>query len=74
MENLNELNKKESLLLNDLDISIRLYQFLKNAGIKSLEELTEKSESDLIQIKEIDQISLKELKSILKEKGLSLKN
>jgi len=75
MNNLEKPQKQESNLLEDLDISIRLYQFLKNlVKIKSLNELTRKTESEVSSLCEIEgQSYLKELKKILSDKNLSFK-
>ena len=74
MENLKRPQKIESYLLEDLDISTRLYQFLKTLNVKSLEELTQKTETELGLLFGAEHKSyLKELKSILNDKNLSFK-
>jgi hypothetical protein len=75
MENFKRPQKQETYLLEDLDISTRLYQFLKNyLNIKSLDELTQKTETEVSLLCGIEHKSyLKELKSILNDKNLSFK-
>lgn len=69
-----KLVKEKSLLIDDLDISIRLYQFLKNhIGIVSLDELSNKTEKEIKETRGFTSPNLKELKSLLQENGLSLK-
>jgi hypothetical protein len=75
MEELKRPQKQESYLLEDLEISTRLYQFLKNSlKIKSLDELTQKTETEVSLLCGIEHRSyLKELKNILNDKNLSFK-
>lgn len=75
MENLKRSQKIESYLLENLDISTRLYNFLKNfLNIKSLEDLTQKTETEIsLLIGEERNSYMKELKSILNDKNLSFK-
>ena len=75
MEKLKRPQKIESYLLENLDISTRLYNFLKNSlNIKSLEELTQKTETEvgLLFGKEHGSF-MKELRIILSDKNLSFK-
>lgn len=67
-------NTNKSLLLKDLEISIVLYQFLKNhLKIKSLKELEDKTENDIRDIKGFSNRNMKELSAILSENNISLK-
>lgn len=61
----------KSTKIEDLDISIRCYQSLKNNGITDIVELTKLKENDLIQFKGLSSFSLKEVKEIMLELGLS---
>lgn len=60
--------------IEDLDLSVRSYNCLKRAGIKTVEELTQKSEEDMIRVRNLGKKSLKEVKDKLLEMGLSFKN
>ena len=59
-------------LLEDLDISIRAYRFLKSIDINNLTELANYSEQDLLD-KSHNPRTVKEIKEILQENNLSLK-
>ena len=60
---------EKSILLKDLDISVRLYNFLiSNFEIRTVEELAKKTESEIRNAK-----NLSEIKEILGSIGLSLK-
>lgn len=70
------IEKAKLLTLDELDISIRLYQFLKSIGVKTLGDVTDKYE-DFFSSKNIrgfDSRKKEELDAILKEKGLTYKN
>jgi len=60
----------KSTKIEDLDISIRCYQLLKNNGIIDIIELTKLKEDDLIKFKGFGSFSLKEIKQIMSERGL----
>ena len=60
--------------IEDLDLSVRSYNCLKRAGIKTVEELTQKSEDDMIRVRNLGKKSLKEVKDKLAEMGLSFKS
>lgn len=59
--------------LIDMDLSVRLYNCLKNEGIKTIDQLIEKSVSDLYRIRNFGKNCMKETKSLVEEFGLSLK-
>jgi DNA-directed RNA polymerase subunit alpha len=61
----------KSTKIDNLDISIRCYQLLKNNGITDIIELTKIKEADLIKFKGFGNYSLKEIKQIMSERGLS---
>jgi DNA-directed RNA polymerase subunit alpha len=56
-----------------LDLSTRASNSLKNAGIKTVGEITEYSEIDLMEFEKFGKTSLTEIKKKLEEIGLSLK-
>jgi DNA-directed RNA polymerase alpha subunit len=63
---------KEDWSLDDVEISVRFYQILKANNIKTLRELSTKSEEELREYRNVNDLMVKEAKTILKEKGLSL--
>ncbi len=72
-----EEDKKEKVLemtIEELDLSVRSYNCLKRAGINSVEELTQKTEEDMMKVRNLGKKSLEEVQSKLAELGLSLKN
>ncbi|WIV13179.1 DNA-directed RNA polymerase subunit alpha [Proteiniborus sp. MB09-C3] len=72
-----EEDKKEKVLemtIEELDLSVRSYNCLKRAGINTVEELTQKSEEDMMKVRNLGKKSLEEVQQKLEELGLSLKN
>lgn len=66
-------NKKEKVLemtIEELDLSVRSYNCLKRAGINTVEDLTNKSEEDMMKVRNLGKKSLEEV--ILKLNGLGL--
>ncbi len=71
-----EEDKKEKVLemtIEELDLSVRSYNCLKRAGINTVEELTDKTESAMMQVRNLGKKSLEEVKQKLEELGLGLK-
>ena len=71
-----EEDKKEKVLemtIEELDLSVRSYNCLKRAGINTVEELSNKSEEDMMKVRNLGMKSLVEVKNKLTELGLSLK-
>ena len=67
---------KEKVLemtFEELDISVRSYNCLKRAGINTVEELTQKTEEDMMKVRNLGKKSLEEVQSKLAELNLSLK-
>jgi len=58
--------------IEDLDLSVRSYNCLKRAGINTVEELTKKTEEDMMKVRNLGKKSLKEVKQKLEDLGLSL--
>jgi DNA-directed RNA polymerase subunit alpha len=58
--------------VEELELSVRSYNCLKNAGIQSIGELVQKSESEMLRTKDFGRKSLNEIKEILHGMGLSL--
>ncbi|MEM5817031.1 MAG: DNA-directed RNA polymerase subunit alpha C-terminal domain-containing protein, partial [Desulfitobacterium hafniense] len=61
------------MTIEDLDLSVRSYNCLKRAGINSVEELTQKTEEDMIKVRNLGRKSLEEVESKLKELGLGFR-
>jgi DNA-directed RNA polymerase subunit alpha len=58
--------------VEELELSVRSYNCLKNADIKLIGDLVTKSESDMLKTKNFGRKSLNEIKDLLAEMGLSL--
>ncbi|MCP3982628.1 MAG: DNA-directed RNA polymerase subunit alpha [bacterium] len=58
--------------VDELELSVRSYNCLKNANIKTLGDLVTKSEHEMLKTKNFGRKSLNEIKDILAEMGLSL--
>lgn len=58
--------------IEELELSVRAYNCLKNANIKTLAELCSKTDSDMLKTKNFGRKSLEEIKNVLAELGLSL--
>lgn len=64
----------ENLLkgVDDLELSVRSANCLKNAGIQYIGELVQKTEAEMLKTKNFGRKSLNEIKEMLSEMGLSL--
>jgi DNA-directed RNA polymerase subunit alpha len=62
-------NLKRSV--EELELSVRSYNCLKNADIKTIADLVQKTEADMLKTKNFGRKSLNEIKEILTEMGLS---
>lgn len=72
-----EETHKEKMLemtIEDLDLSVRSYNCLKRAGINTVQELTDKTEADMMKVRNLGRKSLEEVKSKLADLGLSLRH
>jgi DNA-directed RNA polymerase subunit alpha len=58
--------------VEELELSVRSYNCLKNANIQNLRELVQKTESEMLKTKNFGRKSLNEIKDILVKMGLSL--
>ena len=68
--------KKEKVLemtIEELDLSVRSYNCLKRAGINTVEELSNKSEEDMMKVRNLGKKSLEEVIQKLNELDLKLK-
>ncbi|MBC8591559.1 DNA-directed RNA polymerase subunit alpha [Wansuia hejianensis] len=71
-----EEDKKEKVLemaVEELDLSVRSYNCLKRAAINTVEELTQKTEEDMMKVRNLGKKSLEEIENKLAELGLGLK-
>lgn len=71
-----EEDKKEKVLemtIEELDLSVRSYNCLKRAGINTVEELTQKSEDDMMKVRNLGKKSLEEVQNKLAELELGLR-
>lgn len=70
-----EEDQKEKVLemtIEELDLSVRSYNCLKRAGINTVQELTTKTEDDMMKVRNLGRKSLEEVQIKLNELGLSL--
>ena len=67
-----ELNKNLFRSVNELELSVRAANCLKNANIKTIADLVQKTEMEMLKTKNFGKKSLNEIKEILTEMGLGL--
>ncbi len=70
-----EESKKEKVLettIEELDLSVRSYNCLKRAGINTVQDLTNKSENDMMKVRNLGRKSLEEVVAKLDSMGLCL--
>ncbi len=58
--------------VEELELSVRSYNCLKNANIQTIGELVQKTEAEMLKTKNFGRKSLNEIKEILAQMGLSL--
>ncbi|BAB03881.1 DNA-directed RNA polymerase subunit alpha [Halalkalibacterium halodurans] len=71
-----EEDQKEKVLemtIEELDLSVRSYNCLKRAGINTVQELTQKTEEDMMKVRNLGRKSLEEVQEKLGELGLGLR-
>ena len=68
------VNKGLVMMIEDLDLSVRSYNCLKRAGIQTVDELTQKTEDEMMRVRNLGKKSLKEVKDKIYELGLSFKS
>lgn len=69
--------EKEKMLvmtIEELDLSVRSYNCLKRAGINTIQELTDKTEAEMIKVRNLGRKSLEEVKQKLENLNLSLRH
>lgn len=65
--------KALEMTIEDLELSVRSFNCLKRAAINTVEELTHKTEEDMMKVRNLGKKSLDEVKFKLDELGLGLK-
>ncbi|NMA84587.1 MAG: DNA-directed RNA polymerase subunit alpha [Epulopiscium sp.] len=71
-----EESKKEKVLemsIEELDLSVRSYNCLKRAGINTVEDLTNRTEEEMMKVRNLGKKSLEEVLNKMAELELSLK-
>ncbi len=69
-----QINENLFKSVEDLELSVRSANCLKNAGIQYIGELVQKTEMEMLKTKNFGKKSLNEIKDMLVEMGLSLGN
>ncbi len=72
-----EEDQKEKVLemtIEELDLSVRSYNCLKRAGINTVQELSTKSEEDMMKVRNLGRKSLEEIRQKMDELGLQLRS
>jgi DNA-directed RNA polymerase subunit alpha len=64
--------EKLSKSVDEMELSVRSYNCLKNANIRTIGELVQKTEAEMLKTKNFGRKSLNEIKEILSNMGLSL--
>jgi DNA-directed RNA polymerase subunit alpha len=65
-------NENLNRSVEELELSVRSYNCLKNANIQTIGELVQKSEAEMLKTKNFGRKSLNEIKEILASMGLGL--
>lgn len=66
--------KALEMSIDELEFSVRAYNCLKRANINTLQDLTQKSENEMMKIRNLGKKSLKEVIDKVKELGFSFRN
>lgn len=66
--------KALEMSIDELEFSVRAYNCLKRANINTLQDLTEKSENEMMKIRNLGKKSLKEVIDKVKEMGFSFRS
>ena len=60
------------MTIDDLELSVRSYNCLKRAGINTVQDLTSRSEDDMMKVRNLGRKSLDEVMEKLHSMGLDL--
>ena len=69
----NTTSKALAMSIDELELSVRSYNCLKRAGINTVEELTNRTQDDMMKVRNLGRKSLEEVLQKLQELGLSLR-
>jgi len=69
---LDKMGEQLNRSVEELELSVRSYNCLKNANIQTIGELVQKTEAEMLRTKNFGRKSLNEIKEILQNMGLSL--
>jgi len=69
-----QMEKMLEMTIEELDLSVRSYNCLKRAGINTVQELTNKTEPEMMKVRNLGRKSLEEVKLKLSELDLSLRD
>ena len=72
-----EEDKQQKVLemnIEDMDLSVRSYNCLKRAAIHTVEDLTKRTEEDMLKVRNLGRKSLDEVIGKLRSYGLDLKS
>ena len=67
------MEKVLEMTIEELDLSVISFNCLKRAGINTVEELTQRTEEDMMKVRNLGKKSLEEVQQKLEALGLSLK-
>ena len=68
-----EESKILEMPIEELELSVRSYNCLKRAGINTVDELTQKTQDEMMKVRNLGKKSLEEVDNKLDELGLALK-
>lgn len=68
--NVDVKEKADEIPIEDLDLSVRSYNCLRNAGISTLAQLAQKKESEIMRMRNLGKKSFLEIRKTLAEHGL----
>ena len=71
-KNTSDKEKILGITLDEMDLSVRSFNCLKRAGINTVEDLTKKTEADMMKVRNLGRKSLEEVIKKLKSYGLDL--
>jgi len=63
----------DDILIEELELGVRSYNCLKRAGVQTVSDLVQKSESELNAIPNFGRKSIEEVKETLEARGLALR-
>ena len=72
-----EEDEKKKILemsIEEMDLSVRSYNCLKRANIHTIEDLTQRTEEDMLKVRNLGRKSLEDVVSKLASYGLTLKS